>query len=320
MPRYNPVMNMTIHPARAEHRVTALRLLFARFPVEEHEARLQEALLASERGSLDLNHLLLAESGGQAVGSALVMLQSDGIALIWPPVISCGAEDPRVVEDGLMEELCRVVDVTPGIRLCQCLLSPSDEVEAEILKRHGFEWVTDMFFLARAASPNDVRCETNAPDQGLEIETYQPENADRFRILIEETYKESLDCPHLTAVRTGAEAIAGHKLSGQFDPSRWFLYREAGRDAGVMLLNAHPDQGAFELVYIGVAPAARGKGLGRRMLRDGLAQAVESGAAVVFLAVDCENHFANSLYSEFDFAELARRRIMLRRPGQLARQ
>lgn len=309
---------MNIFTADGERRIPALRLLFARFPAEEQEGRLHDALAANERGALHFDHLVLAESDGLPVGSALAMLQSDGIALVWPPVVSCGAQNPVIVEDLLMNELCARMD-SASIRLGQCLLAPDDEIERETLQRHGFHRATDMFFMARGISEAGLPANSSSTD-GFVRETYTPENADRFARLVEQTYQGSLDCTYLSGVRTGDEAIASHKLSGEFHPDHWTLYSVNGQDAGVLLLNDHPDQDAVEVVYLGVAPAARGRGLGRRMLREGLRDAVGRGRAVTFLAVDCENRFANALYGEFAFAELARRCVMLRHPSGLARQ
>ena len=86
-----------------------MKLLFARFPLDEQEARLREALAAGEIGKLQLENLLLAHSDGMPVGAALVMHQSDGIALVWPPVVSCGATDSTLVEDLLMQEICQQI-------------------------------------------------------------------------------------------------------------------------------------------------------------------------------------------------------------------
>lgn len=310
-------MSPIIAAATGHLRVPALRLLFARFPVEEQEIRLQDAIAASERGTLVLDHLLIALKGDLPVGSALVMIQADGVALVWPPVISCGADDPTVVEDLLMQEICRRIDAAP-VKLSQSLLAVDDEADSRVLSRHGFAQAAEMYFLAKTLTPSDVA--TLPRDAAITTETYRSDNADRFERLIEATYQGSLDCPFLTGVRSGRDAIVSHKQSGQFNPDRWHLYQVDGQDAGVILLNDHPDQDAAELVYVGVAPAARGRGLGRRMLSDGVHSSVELGRAVMFLAVDCENRFANALYSEFDFAELARRRILLRLPSGLARQ
>jgi len=313
-------MNTLIQSATGDRQVLALRLLFSRFPLEEQETRLRDALIAAERGTLQLDHLLLAKAGELSVGAALVMLQSDGVALVWPPVISCGATDVTAVEDRLMEALCARIDDSAA-RLAQCLLAPDDEVEAAILGRHGFDRATDMFFLARAITASDLISDQMAGDAvAISRETYGPENSERFVRLIEETYRGSLDCSYLNGIRTGREAIASHKLSGVFNPECWTLYSIDGEDAGVILIGDHPDQDAAELVYLGVAPGARGQKLGRRMLRESLSNAARRGRGVMYLAVDCENHFANSLYSEFEFSELARRRVMLRCRAGLARQ
>ncbi len=319
-------MKLTVTAADSSNRDAALRLLFARFPVEEQAARLRDALLASEQGRLNLDGLLLAEVEGLPVGAALVMLQPDGIALVWPPVVSCGAVDEVAVEDALMIEVCRRIDATDA-RLGQSLLTPNDVVEAALLARHGFAHAADLFFLARALQPSDAELTAvNSEEESLLAgrsviaETFCDDNASRFAAVIEQSYQHSLDCPYLKDFRSGAEAIASHKLSGVFDPSSWLLYSIDGRDVGVLLLNEHPDQDAIELVYIGVTPELRGLGLGRRMLRDGVRLAAQRGRAAMFLAVDCENSFANAVYSEFSFAELARRRVLLRHPHGLARQ
>ncbi len=319
-------MKLTLTAADSSNRDAALRLLFARFPVEEQAARLRDALLASEQGRLNLEGLLLAMTDELPVGAALVMLQSDGIALVWPPVVSCGAIDEAAVEDALMTEVCRRIDATDA-RLGQALLSPGDAVEAELLARHGFAHAADLFFLARALQPSDAELSTaNSPAElrlagrNVRAETFRDDNASRFAAVIEQSYRHSLDCTYLKDFRTGAEAIASHKLSGVFDPSSWLLYSLDGRDAGVLLLNEHPDQDAIELVYFGVIPESRGLRLGRQMLLDGVQLAARRGRAAMFLAVDCENRFANAIYAELSFAELARRRVLLRHPHGLARQ
>ena len=53
-------------------------------------------------------------------------------------------------------------------------------------------------------------------------------------------------------------------MSGDFDPARWKLYRWNNQDAGVLLMNDHPEQSSWELVYLGVAHDCRGHDLGRR--------------------------------------------------------
>ena len=321
----------------SSRRELALRLLFARFPAEEQSARLRETLLAAERGSLNLDGLLLAtlrsqpghtqlRDGDLPVGAALMMLQSDGIALVWPPVVSCGTADEIAVEDVLMTELCRRIDATDA-KLAQSLLTPDDVVESKLLARHGFTHGADLYFLARTLQPIDTQLLSRGPahdsplaQRVITTETFDASNAERFASVLEQSYQHSLDCPDLKDFRSGAEALASHKLSGVFDPSAWSIYTIDGRDAGALLLNEHPDQNAIELVYMGVTPELRGNGLGREMLRRGLQLATKRSRAAMFLAVDCQNTYANAVYAEFSFAELARRRVMLRQRVPSARQ
>ncbi len=336
---------LVVSAADPSRRELALRLLFARFPVEEQAARLRETLLAAERGSLNLDGLLLAtkresSAGGSPlaqanaaptsddlpVGAALVMLQPDGIALVWPPVVSCGADDEIAVEDALMIELCRLIDTTDA-KLAQALLTPDDVVESKLLERHGFIHGADLYFLARTIEPADAQLVTSGsaleprlPQYVVTIETWNDDNAERFAAVIEQSYQHSLDCPDLKDFRSGTEALASHKLPGVLDPCLWLLFLIDGCDAGLLLLNEHPDQNTIELVYMGVVPELRGKNLGRAMLRHGLQLAVQRSRAAMFLAVDCQNRYANAVYAEFSFAELARRRVLLRHRVPSARQ
>jgi ribosomal-protein-alanine acetyltransferase len=58
---------------------------------------------------------------------------------------------------------------------------------------------------------------------------------------------------------------------------------------------------------IGVVERMRGRGLGRRLLRELLAAAAERGARRVFLEVRADNTAAQSLYRAFGFTEIGRR-------------
>ena len=278
---------------------------------------MQETLRSVESGPLKLDGLLLAEEGELPVGAALMMSQADGVALVWPPIISCRAQDTDKTETALMTRLCELIDQA-GSRLAQCLLSPDDAFEIGLLTKHDFQHAADIFFLARALT--NVDRDGTSIDEDLDHETYCDNNADTFSSVLEQTYVDSLDCPFLNGFRSGSEAIKSHQLSGQFDPAGWRLYRCGSDVIGLLLLNEHPEQDAIELVYFGVLPEFRGRGMGRKVLKDGIQAAALTGRSVVFLAVDCGNTYANALYNELGFTELARRRIMLRRSPQLARK
>jgi|SRR5579859_1366222 len=85
-----------------------------------------------------------------------------------------------------------------------------------------------------------------------------------------------------------------------------------GRVAGYVLARQAADEA--EILNLGVAPAARRRGIGRALVRAGLAALAARGAVQVFLEVRESNAAARALYAEFGFAEAGRRRGYYRRP------
>jgi mycothiol synthase len=221
------------------------------------------------------------------------------------------------VGQALMTALCRELD-SPDVRFGQCLLSPEEMAESVWLRQFGFEPAAELYFLARALEV-EIPDADEVPPGAVEVFA-ESENAARFAALIERTYEGSLDCPLLNGRRTGVDALASHRLSGQFQPRGWRLYRQDGRDAAVLLLNEHPDQDAVELVYFGVAPEFRGQGWGRRVVIDAITLSRSWNRAAIFLAVDAGNTFANPLYAGCGFQEVARRSVWIRFPSGSARQ
>jgi ribosomal protein S18 acetylase RimI-like enzyme len=306
----------TISGVRTEDREKALRILFARFPPDEQGSRLEATLRAVAAGTLRLEGLRWAVQDGLPVGAALAMEQPDGIALVWPPTMTCAAEDAQAVEDALLADLAQWLDATPA-RMAQILLDPDEISDASIYERHGFRHRTELFFVARSLHEP-------LPDWHLgelSAEAFDASrNADRFAAAIEASYRGSLDCQWLEGVRSGREALASHQLSGTWEPALWHLYVVDGCDVGLLLLNDHPDQDAMELVYFGVDPSARGRGYGRALVGHALTQALARGRSLLFAAVDAANTYANAIYAEAKFVELARRQALFRFPGGLARE
>jgi ribosomal-protein-alanine N-acetyltransferase len=68
------------------------------------------------------------------------------------------------------------------------------------------------------------------------------------------------------------------------------------------------------LMNIAVAPAFQGKGLGRAMLVEALAQARQRGASVIFLEVRSSNLHAQALYSSLGFKQYDVRHHYYRSP------
>jgi ribosomal-protein-alanine N-acetyltransferase len=77
-------------------------------------------------------------------------------------------------------------------------------------------------------------------------------------------------------------------------------------DDGFVLARAAA--GEAEILTLAVAPAARGRGLGRALLLAAIARAQELGAETMFLEVGADNPHALALYAGLGFARVGMRK------------
>lgn len=75
---------------------------------------------------------------------------------------------------------------------------------------------------------------------------------------------------------------------------------------GFILIRVVADEA--EILTVAVRPSARRQGLARRLLEQGLAQAIALGAQTVFLEVAQSNGPAQALYSQAGFEKTGQRR------------
>jgi len=125
--------------------------------------------------------------------------------------------------------------------------------------------------------------------------------------ILESTYVDTLDCPGLCGLRRTEDILEGHLASARYEPPLWTVLRVDDRPAGALLLSpSHRSSDGLgsddcELVYLGLAPWARGRGLGRLLLQHGLAQLSCRSERRITLAVDRANLPAVALYSSMGF-------------------
>ena len=81
-------------------------------------------------------------------------------------------------------------------------------------------------------------------------------------------------------------------------------------------LVANPLGDEWELENVAIAPAARRRGLGTRLVGEFLDQARAAGAKAVFLEVRESNHAARALYEKWAFVEAGRRKAYYRDPTE----
>jgi ribosomal protein S18 acetylase RimI-like enzyme len=133
-----------------------------------------------------------------------------------------------------------------------------------------------------------------------------------FAQSILQSYQGSRDCPELNGRRDIEDVIAGHRAVGLFDASLWFVLEQAGQVQGVLLLNPTCDGVGVELVYLGLAPAARGRGLGDVLMRLALSRAGLRQFSHLSLAVDSQNTPALGLYYRHGMKRVGSRIAMIR--------
>jgi mycothiol synthase len=298
---------LKISMATPAEQAAALSLLFQAMPTEIRSAQVEEFLTGAERGEISFDGLILAREGSQIRGVVLSIMQDDGTAFVWPAQAE-GDADCNAIVDALYGTVAGRVDAGEIVS-AQSILETDATADRAALIRNGFRHLADLFYLQRLLeNPLPSRV-----DVALDVTVFcAQENEERFARLVEQTYIDTLDCPDFHEHRTGMEALASHRCSGDFAAERWKIYSVDGNDVGVLLMNDHPTQDAWEVVYMGVAADARGCGYGRAMLIEGLHAAQRAGRQSVLLAVDSQNSPANRIYDEIGFIEVASRAVHVR--------
>src|SRR5262249_50725531 len=148
--------------------------------------------------------------------------------------------------------------------------------------RGGMPRVTELLYLERdTATPlPPVDAPSRAGDKGPPARpapdfVWRPFDASiaaEFQEVLQATYVGSLDMPEVEGTRGLDDSLAGHQASGLFVPANWRLGRIPGEPeaAAVLLLAEAPGRDAWEVVYLGLAPTARGRGLGHAAIRHAL--------------------------------------------------
>ncbi|MEX0718178.1 MAG: GNAT family N-acetyltransferase [Planctomycetaceae bacterium] len=310
-----------VSAARGRWRDQALKLFIAGQP----ETR-ADSVAAGDLDDLELEGLLAAVSGDRVIGATLFVVQPDRTGHVWPPVLAgdiasspsvesapkCSgrntpADAPALVADALLADVARRLDAA-GAWLGQSVVDVDRLADRAHLERNGFGHLANLVLMERSLElPLPDRREGSVP--ATRAAGYDPGRDDaRIAALLGRTYEGTLDCPGLDRWRSPAEALASHRLAGEFDPDLWVIHRDSrGNDVGLLLATAHPAESAREVVYMGVVPEARGRGFGRAMLLDALGAARSARCAALRLAVDERNAPARTLYDACGFAPIGTR-------------
>jgi mycothiol synthase len=297
-------------PCPVEAREAALAVLYRRIPAALRSRLIAGVLEEASRGEVDLSGLWVAcAKAGRITGVLLTQTLAGKAAAVWAPEMKTtwrrSALAAALVEAAMADLTAR------GYRLAQAVLDESAGPRAgEDLIRGGMPRVTELLYLERdTATP---LAPTGAPGPSFWWRPFSSEAEPEFRAVLQSTYLGSLDMPELEGTRGLDDILDGHRAAGLFVSDRWQLGRIAGEPeaAAVLLMAEVPGRDAWEVVYLGLTPAARGRGLGCAVLVRAL-ELARAHTPRLELAVDLRNTPAVRLYRATGFLIRNRRTVHL---------
>ncbi|MEY4821891.1 MAG: hypothetical protein RLY72_1543 [Planctomycetota bacterium] len=208
--------------------------------------------------------------------------------------------------------------------IAQALVEPARAIDIETYEAGGLRRLATLEYLERTFARSGVPDQPTIP-AGWTIEPAADTRAlnaadpralgesQRAQIagVLDESYRQTRDCPGLAGMRRTLDVLDGHFGLGA-RPRFWLLARQDSVARAVCLFNATPDAASAELVYLGIAPAARGLGIARALLSTGLRACAQAGVATVSLAVDASNEPARKLYATSGFRTTSTRVALVR--------
>ncbi len=287
-----------------------LRLILSAHGQLADNAQVLEFLQFAVARKIVLSDLWLAEADGRIIWAVLPIVSPGRTMLLLGPShypVAAGNNAPARLADAVCTHFSG-----RGVKLAQSLIEPADADARNLLQGVQFHPMAELEYL-------QANVRRSFPTPRLEAQLswirYTRETHPLFAGTIARTYQNSLDCPGLNGLRDMEDIIAGHKSSGEFDPSLWFLLTDSAANKeplGVLLLSVMPRHEAMELVYVGLIPEARGRALGSLLIRQALAVTAASNLPKLSLAVDAGNSPALKLYHRHGFQHVGRKLAMMR--------
>jgi len=195
------------------------------------------------------------------------------------------------------------------IDLLQAITAPDDDAMRAMFIAAGMQALADLHTMT--APLNRMRTIALPEDA-----TLTPTDDGSLRLVLEQTYQHTLDCPLLRGLRKTGDIIAGHRAGGVVEDDLWVTINVDGHPAGCGLVTCN-DQRMADLAYLGLAPHARGCGLGGAVLSELGARARMHGMRTMRLAVDARNAPAIRIYRRAGFRTRAVQRAVIHSPRGL---
>lgn len=307
--RRNDGLGHAVRPVRRTEIEPALALILAGHHINDAVAVAEFLQVAQWRG-LDLTTIwVVADDVREKLCWAALPMSLAGrtTLLMVPPRLRPGVTSRHV------SELIAAALIEPkrrGATIAQAILDPDHGAVLRAMVDSGFTEIAELVYLSRQVR-NPIHGRILSDDYRLW--RYDRSTHFRFGECIERSYIDSLDCPQLNGRRAIEDIIDGHKAAGEFDPELWMLLSDLeGVDLGVLLLNRLQGRQGYELVYIGLTPEARGKGLANALIRIALDTLAREGGGQIITACDATNAPARKLYHRHGFSHTYARRALVR--------
>lgn len=177
----------------------------------------------------------------------------------------------------------------------QSLIELNATGKRQVLEATGFRLLTRLQYLEAPVSG------LSPDDAGVQWRSAVQTDLREFEQAVARTYVDSEDCPELHALRSESDALASHRASGRFSPEYWELCVRGDEVLGCLLAAPLPSAQSLEVVYMGVMPEQRRRGVGRQILARAAWHARRSACQRVLLVVDARNLTAKRLYERCGF-------------------
>lgn len=301
----NPPNPLRMDHAPPEGRIAALELVFSDLSREMRTSQLDHLKALQAAGQSTWEGIFEARRGDSLVGAVWINPQPGRAAGLWPPRVVSGESISTAMN--LLESAIQWGS-QQGMQLVQALLPTDATADAELFQSAGFRHLCDLLYAVclKESLP------TSLPNGSLEYESWSPANQSRFAAILKQTYEQTLDCPAMNGVRSIDDVLAGYRATGVFDPSRWLIVRHQSQDVGCLLLTDHPTAEHWEIVYVGLCPAARGRGWGSELTRHAQWLARQAGRSCLVLAVDAANAPAIAMYVAAGFKSWDQRSVWIK--------
>lgn len=286
--------------ATADEQRAALSLLMTG-RVRPHDPAVDQFIQFAAEQTLCLDELWASFVHRMPVAAALITPAAGRAGMLFMSPPTTDANRPR--EATLIRTACAAQD-PHRIRLVQALLDPFQKAHERTLLDAGFSGLASLIYMQGPIVPprHSVMLES-----GLEVHAWSRETRPIFAESILASYESTLDCPGLLGLRHIDDILAGHIASGIFTPELWTAVTHQGKPVGVALINLSTQPNTAELVYLGLSPPWRGRGLGKKMLLRGMSMASLRQAGTLMLAVDDRNKSAMRLYESMRFVSTTRK-------------